>query len=266
MFSSFAPASSASAWPSPVYSHELELTLNVLPMPPVARMTAGCLEHHELAALPDVAERAGDPALAVLDQPGDRGLSEDLDHRLRVAVRHGVLLLQRDDLLLQGADHLQAGPVADVGKPRVLVAAEVPLADLAAGGAVEHRAPGLELVDPVRGLLGVQLGHPRVVQELAAAHGVAEVHHPVVVRIDVAHGGGAAALRHHGVRLAEQRLGDDRGPLAGEPGLDRCPQARAARADDYDVVGKPLDVAGLVSAGLDVSHCHACLSCRTASR
>ena len=27
MFSSFAPASSASAWPSPVYSHELEVTL-----------------------------------------------------------------------------------------------------------------------------------------------------------------------------------------------------------------------------------------------
>jgi hypothetical protein len=52
-------------------------------------------------------------------------------------VRHGVLLLQRDDLLLQGADHLQAGPVADVSEPGVLVAAEVPLADLAILGAVE---------------------------------------------------------------------------------------------------------------------------------
>ena len=36
-----APARSASAWPSPVYSQELEVTLKVLPTPPVARMTAG---------------------------------------------------------------------------------------------------------------------------------------------------------------------------------------------------------------------------------
>ena len=35
------PARSASAWPSPVYSHELLVTLNDLPIPPVARMTAG---------------------------------------------------------------------------------------------------------------------------------------------------------------------------------------------------------------------------------
>ena len=41
MFSRFAPASRASASPSPVYSQELEVTLNVLPMPPVARITAG---------------------------------------------------------------------------------------------------------------------------------------------------------------------------------------------------------------------------------
>ena len=41
MFSSVAPAFIASACPSPVYSHELEVTLNDLPMPPVARITAG---------------------------------------------------------------------------------------------------------------------------------------------------------------------------------------------------------------------------------
>ena len=92
-----------------------------------------------------------------------------------------VLLLERDDLLLQGADQLQAGAVADVGQPRVLVAAEVALADLAVLGAVEQRAVGLQLPDPVRRLLGVQLGHPPVVEELAAAHGVAEVDLPVVL-------------------------------------------------------------------------------------
>ncbi len=36
-----APARSASAWPSPVYSQELEVTLNDLPMPPVASTTDG---------------------------------------------------------------------------------------------------------------------------------------------------------------------------------------------------------------------------------
>ncbi len=36
MFSSVAPARSASACPSPVYSHEFDVTRNDLPMPPVA--------------------------------------------------------------------------------------------------------------------------------------------------------------------------------------------------------------------------------------
>ena len=36
-----APARSARAWPSPVYSQEFEVTLKDLPMPPVARMTPG---------------------------------------------------------------------------------------------------------------------------------------------------------------------------------------------------------------------------------
>ena len=40
MFSSFAPARRASAWPSPVYSQELLVTLNDLPTPPVASTTA----------------------------------------------------------------------------------------------------------------------------------------------------------------------------------------------------------------------------------
>ncbi len=41
MLTRVAPARSARAWPSPVYSHELLVTLKDLPMPPVARMTAG---------------------------------------------------------------------------------------------------------------------------------------------------------------------------------------------------------------------------------
>src|SRR5262249_7565450 len=41
MLISVAPARSASAWPSPVYSHEFDVTLYDLPIPPVAITTAG---------------------------------------------------------------------------------------------------------------------------------------------------------------------------------------------------------------------------------
>ena len=41
MLISVAPARSARACPSPVYSHEFDVTLYDLPMPPVASTTAG---------------------------------------------------------------------------------------------------------------------------------------------------------------------------------------------------------------------------------
>ena len=166
---------------------------------------------------------------------------EDLDAGLVVAELGLVLLLQRDDLLLQGADDLQAGAVADVGQPRVGVAAEVALADPAVLGAVEQRAVGLQLPHPVGRLLGVQLGHPPVVEELSAAHGVAEVDLPVVLRVGVAHRGRAATLGHHRVGLAEQRLGDHGDLQAAFARLDHRTQSRAAGTDDDDVVLVPFD-------------------------
>ena len=48
MLISVAPARSASAWPSPVYSHEFDVTLNDLPMPPVASTTAGASNRMKL--------------------------------------------------------------------------------------------------------------------------------------------------------------------------------------------------------------------------
>jgi hypothetical protein len=98
----------------------------------------------------------------------------------------------------------------------------------------------------------VQLGHPPVVQELPAAHGVAVVDLPVVVGVDVAHRGGAAALGHDRVRLAEQRLGDDRRALALQARLDRGAQPRTARADDDDVVVELLDGLAAHVPGLPV--------------
>ena len=169
----------------------------------------GRVEQDEPAALAPVAERAGDGAVGG-EQLGDRALGEHLDLRLVVAGLGEVLLLQRNDLLLHRADQLEPGAVTDVRQPRVGVPAEVALADPAVRGAVEQRAVGLQLPDAVGRLPGVQLGHPPVVEELPAAHGVAEVDLPVVVRVRVAHRRRAPALGHHRVRLAEQGLAHDR--------------------------------------------------------
>ena len=190
-------------------------------------------EEHHLAGRAHVAHRARDPALGVGQQAQDLALHEDVG-------AHG------DDLLLQGADQLEAGAVADVGQAGVAVAAEVALGDPAVLGAVEQGAPALQLVDPVGGLLGVDLRHAPVVEHLAAAHGVAEVDLPVVLGPDVAHGGRHAALGHDGVRLAEQRLADERHAQAALLGLDRGAQSGATGPDDDDVVVVRLVVVRLV--------------------
>jgi hypothetical protein len=119
-------------------------------------------EHDEAARLAPVRERAAHP-LAVLQQARDRALHEDVD--LRIA----------DALVLERADHLEAGTVADVGQARVLMAAEVALQDAAVGRAVEERSPGLELLHPVGRFLREELRHAPVVQHLAAAHRVPEM-------------------------------------------------------------------------------------------
>ena len=165
------------------------------------------LEEHEVAARAPVGENAGDATVLTLasgEQIGGRALGEHLDASLVITVELLIFLLQGDDALLQGADHLETCAVADVGEARVLVAAEVALADLAFLGAVEQRSPGLQLPHAVRCLLRVQLGHAVVVEELAPAHGVAEVHLPTIVGVHVGHRCGDATLGHNRVGLAEQ--------------------------------------------------------------
>src|SRR5437660_9474967 len=108
--------------------------------------------------------------------------------------------------------------------------------------AVEERAPFLELEDAIGRFLRVQLRHAPVVQELAAAHGVAEVNLPVVLGPDVAERRGDAAFGHDRVRLAEERLADDRRLRAESVRFDRGTQPRAAGADDDHVVLVALDL------------------------
>ena len=148
-----------------------------------------------------------------------------------------------DRLVLQRPDHLQAGPVADVGKSRVGVAAEGPLGGATVPGSVEDRPPQLELADPLGGLHGMQLRHARVVQQLAADHRVPEMHLPAVIWGDMRERRGHAALRHHGVCLPEQRLAHQAHAGSARLGFDGGPQARPTGADHEHVVDVGLELA-----------------------
>ena len=180
-------------------------------------------EDDRLPGRPPVAEGAGD-ARVPRDQPRDRAFHVDLD-------------AERDRTILQGPDHLQAGAVADVRQPRVRMPPERPLQDPPVSRPIEDRAPQLQLAHPRRCLRRVELGHPWVVEELAADHRVAEVDLPRIGGRDVPEGGGDPAFGHDRVRFAEQGLADEpdvgpgipwpRSPLAGRP---RRRRRRARRA------------------------------------
>ena len=143
---------------------------------------------------------------------------------------------EMDAVILQGADHFEAGAVARVGEPRIAMAAEVALQDAAVFGAVENGAPCFELMHAVGRLFGVQLGHARIVEILAAAHGVGEMDAPVIAIVDIAHGRGHAAFRHHGVGFAEQRFADQADFDARGGGFDSGAQTGAAGANHEYVV------------------------------
>ena len=179
-------------------------------------------EDDELTTRAPVAHGGADPTVGVFQQPEDLALHEDLD-----TDGHGPLL--------QRPDQLEAGPVTHVGQPGEAVASEVTLEDPAVLRPVEQGAPPFQLVDPVGGLLGVELGHPPVVEHLPAPHGVAEVDLPVVLGPDVAHGRRRPALGHDGVGLAQERLAHEGGPQAPLLGLDGGPHTGATGADDDDV-------------------------------
>ncbi len=223
------PARSASAWPSPVYSHELRRHLERLADPTGGQHDRGRVEPDEAARLAPVAEGAR-----------DRRRSASLSRSVMVHSAKTLRWLSASPVSRSSSCWSETifccmvrissrpGAVTDVREARVLVAAEVALADPAVRRAVEEGAVGLELPDPVGRLLGVQLGHPPRVEELAAAHRVAEVHLPAVLAVDVAHARRDAALGHDGVRLAEQRLADDR-RSACRPRGRRSPRAARRR-------------------------------------
>ena len=100
-----------------------------------------CFEHDKAALLAPVAECA-DNALAVSEQADDGALHEDVKAHLHAAI-------------LQRADHLQAGAVANVAKTLKGMAAEGALQDVAIRGAIKKRAPLLQFANAFRRFLGV---------------------------------------------------------------------------------------------------------------
>ena len=185
-------------------------------------------EEPELPVLAVVRQGPADPP-GLLEEGDDRHLHVDVDPLV-------------DPVVLEGADHLEAGPVADVGQSGIPVAAEIPLEDLAVFGPVEDGAPGLKFPGPLGRFLGVELGHPPVVEVLAAAQGVGEMDHPVVAIVHVPHRGRHPALGHDRVGLAEEGFADQADGDAAARRLDRGSKARAAGSDDQDVVIERLDV------------------------
>ncbi len=178
-------------------------------------------ERDEASRLAPVSESAHDAA-AIHQEPGHGALHVDFQALM-------------DAVILQCADHLEAGAVSDVREPRRGMPAEVPLQDPSVLGAVEDRAPVLELADAVGGLLRVELGHAPVVEQLPAEHRVLEVDLPGIVGVHVRERRGHAPFRHHRVRFSEQGLADhaDFGTLRGR--LDGRAKTRAAGSDHQHV-------------------------------
>jgi hypothetical protein len=179
-------------------------------------------EHAESTTLAFVADHAGRASVSQ-EQPHNGELHVDAD-----AAVHTVIL--------QCADHFQAGAIANVGKARIAMAAEVALQDAAVAGAIEHRAPRLQLAHAIGRFFRVQFGHPPVVDVLAAAHRVGEVHFPAVAVVDVGERRRDATFRHDGVGFAEQRFADQPNLHAGGGCFDGGAKTGAAGADHENVV------------------------------
>src|SRR3954468_11293325 len=120
--------------------------------------------------------------------------------------------------------------------------AERPLEDATVARSVEDGAPLFKLADAGGRLERVELGHPDVVEQLAADHRVAEVGLPRVTVVDVAEGRCDAPLGHDRVGLAQQRLADEPDGAAGCGGLDRRAKPRTAGPDHQDVVAVDVGV------------------------
>src|SRR5438132_12982545 len=106
--------------------------------------------------------------------------------------------------VLQRANHLEPGAIADVTETFEGMASKGALQNLAITRSIKKRSPLFEFTHALRRLQGMNLGHAPVVQKLATAHRVAKMGAPVVSRVDIGHRRGDSAFGHHRVRFAEE--------------------------------------------------------------
>src|SRR5688572_7841068 len=140
------------------------------------------------------AEGAANPAGSENDRAAVENLEAATVAVVRERSRNSVAVLDEIDygafhvhidshlhrIVLESANHLQAGAVPDVRETRILMSAEITLQDATVGRPIENSSPRLELAHPVRRFPGVQLRHPPVVEVLPAAHRIGKVDAPVV--------------------------------------------------------------------------------------
>jgi len=146
-----------------------------------------------------------------------------------------------DAVVLEGANHLQAGAIADMRQPRIFVTAKVSLQNPPVLGAVEECAPCFEFAHAFGRFFGVQLRHAPVVEVLAAAHGIGEMNAPVIAIVDVGQSRGNATLGHDSMGFAEQRFADHAHLGAVGCGFDGGAQTSPTRTDDQNVIGEELE-------------------------
>ena len=151
-----------------------------------------------------------------------------------VLLVHGDVALH--ELLVEHLDQHVAGDVGRVDGARRAGGAERALRELAVVAPREERAPVLELVDVAGRLAGEDLDRVLVAEVVGALDGVEGVDLRRVLggvperRVDAALGGAGMAARR-------VQLRDHADVRACVVGLDGCAHARAAGADDQDVVG-----------------------------
>ena len=175
-------------------------------------------------------ERHHAAALAVLHDQVD---GEVLDEEVRVVLQR--LLVERVQHGVPGTVGRSAGSLRDALAVVRGHAAEGALVDAAVLGARERHAEVLEFDHRTRRLLAHELDRVLVAEPVGALDGVVEVEAPVVLA-HVAERGADAALRRHRVAARREHLGQ---AGRGQPRLGQAhggAQARAAGADDDDVV------------------------------
>ena len=173
-------------------------------------------EEHELPGRAPVAERARD-AVAVLQQVRDRALHEDVD------VLRGAAVLQRPDQLQARCGRRCARAGGACGR-RTRAATCGPRAcgrrcRPSCSSSRTRSGASFACSSAMRQLF--RYLPPDIVSWKCVVQ--------LVGRVDVAERRGDSALGHHGVRLAEQRLADERRAGAERRRLDRGAHARRRR-------------------------------------